>query len=89
MDLGYWDTCAMVQLMGKRKAAATPRFGVYLNQDESRWLNETRGKFLLKNGLDISATAIVRAGIAQLREMDEAKLLKLLERHSGRRRGAT
>jgi hypothetical protein len=33
--------------------------------------------------------AIVRAGIGQLREMGEAKLLKLLERHSGRRRGAT
>ena len=77
----------MVLLMGKRKNSATPRFGVYLNEDETRWLNETRGKFLLRHGVDITATGIVRAGIGQLREMDEAKLLKLLERHSGRRRG--
>ncbi len=72
--------------MGKRKTATTGRFGAYLSEDETRWLNETRGKFLLKFGLDISATAIIRAGILQLRELDEAKLLKLLERHHGRRR---
>jgi hypothetical protein len=74
--------------MEKRKTAATPRFGVYLSQDEAKWLNETRGKFLLKYGLDITATGIIRAGIGQLRELKETELLKLLERHRGRRRGA-
>jgi hypothetical protein len=71
--------------MEKRKAAATPRFGVYLSQDEVKWLNQIRGKFMMRNGLDITTTSIVRAGIGQLRELDEAKLLKVLERHRGRR----
>jgi hypothetical protein len=76
----------MVPAMGKGKGSMTPRFGVYLNPDESRWLNETRGKFLLKYGMDITVTSIVRAGISQLRELDDSNLLKLLESHKGRRR---
>jgi hypothetical protein len=72
--------------MGKAKATGSPRFGVYLNDDENRWLNETRGRFLLKYGTDITTTGIVRAALAQLRKMDEAALLKLLQQHSGRRR---
>jgi len=76
----------MVPFMGKRKGPQTSRFGVYLSEDENRWLNETRGKFLIKYGVDITTTGIVRAAIGQLRELDETRLLKLLERHSGRRR---
>jgi len=72
--------------MGKAKATASPRFGVYLSEEENRWLNETRGKFLLKYGTDITTTGIVRAAIAQLRGMDETRLLKLLASYSGRRR---
>jgi hypothetical protein len=78
----------MVRTMGKRKAVASPRFGVYLSEEETRWLNQTRGRFLLKFGADITTTSIVRAAIGQLRLLDEAKLLKLLEGHPGRRRPA-
>jgi len=74
--------------MEKRKPPAPPRFGVYLSHDEDHWLRQTRGRFLLKNGRELSTTAIVRAGIEQLRAMDEGKLMKVLERHIGRRRGA-
>ncbi len=76
----------MVPTMEKRKMPPTARFGVYLNPDEDRWLRQTRGKFLLKTGKDLTTTAIVRAGIEQLRAMDQQKLMKVLERHIGRRR---
>jgi hypothetical protein len=75
--------------MGKRKPAATGRFGVYLDENALQWLHQTRGKFLLLYGQDITTTNIVRAGIEQLREMDETRLLKLLESYRGRRRAAT
>ena len=76
----------MVPTMGKAESTGSPRFGVYLNQDENKWLNETRGRFLIKHGTDITTTGIVRAAISQLRGMDEARLMKLLEQYTGRRR---
>ncbi len=86
MQLGQIAPSAIVRAMEKRKAPPTGRFGVYLDSDEVSWLRQTRGLFLLKTGQELSTTAIVRAGIEQLKAMDEAKLLRVLERHTGRRR---
>jgi len=79
----------MVPAMEKGRQAAGIRFGVYLSQDEARWLRETRGRFLLKYDQDVTVTSIVRAGIEHLRELDEPALLKALEAHRGRRRATT
>lgn len=78
----------MVPIMEKREQVAGVRFGVYLSQDEARWLNETRGRFLLKYGEDVSTTSIVRAGIEHLRGLDEGELTNLLKQHRGRRRNS-
>ncbi len=69
------------------KSRKAPRFGVYLSDEEARWLNETRGKFLLRYGEDLTVTSIVRAAIQQLRALDEPNLFRILEPHRGRRRG--
>ncbi len=79
----------MVRLVGKRKTPASPRFGVYLDDTELKWMRTVRGRFLIQYGEDLSTTAILRAGLGLLRAMDEAKLMKLLEQHRGRRPAKT
>ena len=79
----------MVPGMGKEKAPAWIRYSIYLDKEEAKWVRETRAKYLLKSGGDLSTTSIIRAGIDQLRSLDESRLIKLLDRHRGRRRASS
>jgi hypothetical protein len=75
----------MVLGVGKDRSAA-PRFGVYLDEDEVRWLNEIRAQYLTTFGRDITTTNIIRLAIANLQLLDDKELLKLLESQPHRRR---
>ena len=61
------------------------RFGAYLEPEQVRWINETRGRFLLETGREVRTTNVIRAAIDQLRKLEWSELEALYEGYVSRR----